>query len=98
MLGIGGGSASAIAGALRTVAPATPSTPIRILFSTVPHPRRRDFGVLSCAERDQPRRNRSVLTRAAARHLLEPTNPVLDRRVGGEQLRNPLARPERARD
>ena len=39
MLGIEGGSAAAMQGKPKTVAPARPSTPIRILFSTVPHPR-----------------------------------------------------------
>src|SRR6478609_11596689 len=98
MLGIGGGSAAAMPGTLKTVAPATPSTPIGILFNTVPYPRGRDFGVRGCAERNQPRRNRSVLTGAAACHFLEPADPVLHRRVRGEQLRDPFARPERAGD
>src|SRR6476646_9893052 len=65
-----------------TAAPATPTTPITSLLST--------HHTLSGAS--VARTPTSVLARSAARHLLQATDPVLNRRVRREQLADLLAR------
>src|ERR1700682_3101102 len=88
MFGSDGGSAAAIPGTPTTATPATPTTPIRILFST-------DHTIRGAG---MTRTTTSVLPRSAARHLLQPADPVLDRRVRREQFADLLARPERVGD
>src|SRR5882757_8149273 len=71
-----------------TAAPTTPTTQIRILLST-------DHTVRGA---QLPRTTTSVLPRSAARHLLQPADSVLHRRVRREQLADLLARAERVAD
>src|SRR5258705_8413121 len=59
-----------------TAAPTTPTTQIRILLST-------DHTVRGA---QLPRTTTSVLPRSAARHLLQPADSVLHRRVRREQI------------
>src|SRR5260370_14097921 len=71
-----------------TAAPTTPTTQIRILLST-------DHTVRGA---QLPRTTTSVLPRSAARHLLQPADSVLHRRVRREQLADLLAPAERGGD
>src|SRR5258707_15832805 len=85
--GSGGGSAAAMPGTPTTAA--APRTPIRTLLSTaIAYVSQKRPAVFLPAE--------SVLPRSAARHLLQPADPVLDRRVRREQLSPLLARPRPA--
>src|SRR5260370_37614718 len=67
---------------------AAPRTPIRTLLSTaIAYVSQKRPAVFLPPE--------SVLPRSAARHLLQPADSVLDRRVGREKLAGSLARPGR---
>src|SRR5258705_10401301 len=71
-----------------TAAPTTPTTQIRILLST-------DHTVRGA---QLPRTTTSVLPRSAARHLLQPADSVLHRRVRREQLAHLFPPAERGGD
>src|SRR4029077_19413538 len=87
--GTGGGSAAATPG--RPTTAAAPRTHLKTLLSTA----------IAYVSQKRPAvflPHESVLPRSAARHLLQPADSVLDRRVCREQLADLLTRAERVGD